>query len=58
MKLEISETAEVGEVHLLFDPDGSEEVVVRFIEFYGDIIRQYRFSNLIKALSYIKEQGE
>lgn len=58
MKIEVKEEIEVGEVHLLFDPNGGKEVVVRYVKFYGDIIEQLRFDNLKEAMEHITKQGE
>ena len=49
---------EAKKVHLLFDPDGKEDVVVRYVRYYGDIIKQFRFKNLDEAIKHITEQGE
>ena len=46
------------EVHIMFDPDGTPETVVRFVDKYGDIVRMARVANLNDALTLIKKQGE
>lgn len=58
MEIEISKTVEVMEVHIMFDPDGTPETVVRFVDKYGEIVRMARVANLNDALTLIKKQGE
>lgn len=58
MELEITKTVKVMEMHLLFDPDGTPETSVHFVDEFGDTVRIARVANLNDALELIKKQGE